>query len=233
MKKTKSLLVILLITVSTLIVYSADNLLSPNGYWIQFDQDRDAGEGIAQSVIHTYFAKNNKHGKKGTLQMEIVVPLMYVNDINEVSTPRHKCYVKDKKTPGSGIINGFKYTCAGSSLKNFVFAGNMKPTKGESKTTSALYDDGGVVNPNDGKAYSSQAQVRDNGKTMFARAWYGSGWSSVGKAASWKRITEADYKQIKADCDRDTKGNYLNRDSKITSQCINYNMDKFGIKSPF
>ncbi|MDE4959346.1 hypothetical protein NAI72_09495, partial [Francisella tularensis subsp. holarctica] len=51
---------------------SSTDKLSPEGYWVQIDEDKDVGRVMPNGIIHKYFAKNDKYGKKGTLQMEIV-----------------------------------------------------------------------------------------------------------------------------------------------------------------
>ncbi|MDE4986456.1 hypothetical protein NAI35_11195, partial [Francisella tularensis subsp. holarctica] len=39
---------------------SSTDKLSPEGYWVQFDEDNDVGRGMPHGIIHTYFAKNDK-----------------------------------------------------------------------------------------------------------------------------------------------------------------------------
>ena len=99
MKKTKILSLIALGALASSMSYAEDNAkvntkdnLSPEGYWVQFDEDPDAGRGMPEGIIHTYFAKDSKYGKKGTLQMEIAVPLMSVNSAGKPAKPKATCY---------------------------------------------------------------------------------------------------------------------------------------------
>lgn len=208
---------------------SADKL-SPEGYWVQFDEDNDAGRGMPDGIIHTYFAKNDKYGKKGTLQMEIVVPLMYVDSSGKPTKPRATCY-----NCSNGSYNGFNYRGENAPLEGFVFAGNMQPEAGTAVANqkSDVYKNGGVINPNDGKVYASEAQVQDGGATMFAKAAYIVWGKELGsKSAHWKRITKADYEKVKADCGVTADGQYTNSDAKVTATCTNYPVAQFGVKSP-
>ncbi|GAB4222479.1 MAG: DUF2147 domain-containing protein [Francisella sp.] len=208
----------------------AKHNLSPEGYWVQFDEDKDAGRGMPQGIVHTYFAKDDKYGKKGTLQMEIAVPLMYVDSSGKPSKPRSTCY-----NCSNGSYNGFNYKGKNAPLQGLVFAGNMQPQPGTAVANqkSEIYKNGGVINPNDGKVYASEAQVQDGGKTMFAKASYIVWGKELGsKSAHWQRITKEDYEKIKADCGVTADGQYVNKDPKITSKCINYPVTQFGVKSP-
>ncbi|WP_442902193.1 DUF2147 domain-containing protein [Francisella sp. 19X1-34] len=218
--------------------YAADNAnvdtknnLSPEGYWVQFDEDPDAGRGMPEGIIHTYFAKDSKYGKKGTLQMEIAVPLMTVDaSSGKPSKPKATCY-----DCSNGSYNGFNYKGKNAPLQNFVFAGNMQEQKGTAQPPAkgSKYDNGGVINPNDGKIYAASAQVQDNGKTMYSKAAYIVWGKELGsKAAHWQRISKADYEKVEADCGVTATGQYINKDKKVTSQCTNYPVAQFGVKSP-
>lgn len=204
--------------------------LSPEGYWVQYDEDKDAGRGMAQGIIHTYFAKDAKYGKKGTLQMEIAVPLMYVDAAGKVAKPRATCH-----NCSNGSYNGFSYKGKNTPLQGLVFAGNMQDQSGTGVNgqKSDVYKNGGVINPNDGKVYASEAQVQDGGKTMYAKAAYIVWGKELGsKDAHWKRISKADYEEVKAACGVDSSGQYTNKDAKVTATCTNYPVSKFGVKSP-
>ncbi|AJC49381.1 DUF2147 domain-containing protein [Allofrancisella guangzhouensis] len=241
MKKFKQLSLIILASFSVNSIYaegvkdiSKDNL-SPEGYWVQFDEDKDAGIGKVQGIVHSYFAKNNKYGDKGTLEMEIVVPIMDVVNNKIVPAPVH-CDVC-----GKGNVNGFKYDYTNPSdnlMQGLVFAGNLEPQENTGGSDKSLeFDKGGVLNPNDGKTYNSKAQVQDNGETLFARAYKGNGWYAVGKNAHWKRITESQYEQVKQKCGLNKETGvypYEDKTGKVTNQklfeeCYNYD---FGVKKP-
>jgi uncharacterized protein (DUF2147 family) len=237
MKQTKNLALIFLAAFNLIAIsYAVDinkadvkSNLSPVGYWIQFDEDNDAGRGRPDGVIHTYFAKNDEYGKKGTLQMQIVVPLMQVNSACKLTKPQLRC-----NNCHNGSYNGFKYKSKNALLEGLVFAGNMQEKKATGKypQKSPIYANGGVINPNDGKAYASEAQVQDNGKTMYAKASYIFWGKELGsKTRHWQRITKVDYEKIKADCGVLANGQYINKDKEITSKCINYPVSQFGIKS--
>ncbi|OEZ33715.1 hypothetical protein AS144_00445 [Francisella endosymbiont of Amblyomma maculatum] len=210
--------------------FSSTDKLSPEGYWVQFDEDNDAGRGMPEGIIHTYFAKSDKYGKKGTLQMEIVVPLMYVDSSGKLTKPRATCY-----NCSNGSYNGFNYMSKNAPLEGFVFAGNMQPEAGTAVANqkSDVYKNGGVINPNDGKVYASEAQVQDSGDTMFVKAAYIFCGKELGsKSAHWKRIIKADYEKVKTDCGVTADGQYTNSDTKVTSLCTNYPVVQFGVKSP-
>ncbi|AIT09154.1 hypothetical protein LO80_03665 [Candidatus Francisella endociliophora] len=207
--------------------------LSPEGYWVQFDEDKDAGRGMPQGIIHTYVVnKDTKdaRGKNGTLQMEIVVPLMNVDAAGKPTKPRLTCHnCKD------GSYNGFTYKGKNANLQGLVFAGNMQKQSGTGVKgqKSDVYKNGGVINPNDGKVYASEAQVQDGGETMYAKAAYIVWGKELGsKDAHWKRISKADYEKVKADCGVTSKGVYANDNSEVTAKCINYPVGQFGVKSP-
>ncbi|AJI53943.1 DUF2147 domain-containing protein [Francisella philomiragia] len=234
MKKTKILALMALATFGATSFSYADDAggvnLSPEGYWVQFDEDPDAGRGMPQGIIHTYFADNNDYGKKGTLQMEIVVPLMYVDASGKPTKPRATC-----NNCSNGSYNGFDYKGKNTPLQGIVFAGNMQPQSGTGVAgqSSDIYKDGGVINPNDGKVYASEAQVQDKGRTMYAKAAYIVWGKELGsKAAHWQRITKADYEKVKADCGVTADGQYVNKDEKVTATCTNYPVEQFGVKSP-
>ncbi|WP_150466390.1 DUF2147 domain-containing protein [Francisella sp. SYW-9] len=237
MNKTKILSLIALGALGTSMSYAADNAkadskdnLSPEGYWVQFDEDPDAGRGMPEGIIHTYFAKDSKYGKKGTLQMEIAVPLMSVNSAGKPAKPKATC-----NNCSNGSYNGFNYKGKNAPLQDFIFAGNMQEKKGTAQppTKSSMYDNGGVINPNDGKIYAASAQVQDNGKVMYSKAAYIVWGKELGsKAAHWQRITKADYEKVKKDCGVTADGQYTNKDKKVTSQCTNYPVSQFGVKSP-
>jgi hypothetical protein len=204
-------------------VYADDNKvqndpLSPVGYWVQYDEDNDAGKGMPQGVIQAYTADD------GTLSMKIVVPLMNINPDGNPVMPMINC---DKC--GKGSKNGFSYNYTDPKtnfLQGLVFAGNMSKTNGTgSSTTGDKYEGGGVLNPNDGKTYNSLAQVTDGGKILFARA----SMSWFGKDAHWKRIDEATYEAVKAKCGLTADNVYPYQDAQgklsdadLYKQCSNY-----------
>lgn len=207
--------------------------LSPVGYWVQFDEDNDPGRGFVQGVVHSYFATNDDFAKEGTLQMQIVVPIMNIKN-NQITPAKINCDVC-----GTGHINGFRYNYKNkvALLDGLVFAGNMTPQPGTKKAGEGLeYDNGGVLNPNDGKTYNSKAQVQDNGKTLFARAYKGTGWYAIGKDAHWKRISEDQYEIFNKKCGLNTKTEmypYQNPDKSINKaefkECYSYD---FGVVNP-
>lgn len=210
-------------------IKAVEKTLSPEGYWVQFDEDKDAGRGMAQGVVHSYFAKNDDYGPKETLPMSIVVPLMDVSPAGKVERPLLYC-----KDCSNGSYNGFNYKGKGARLEGLVISSNMQKQNGTgSDTTSPVYSNGGVINPNDGKIYASEAQVQDSGKTLYAKASYIVWGKELGsKAAHWKRISKEDYLKIAADCGVDDKGEYINKDKSVTDKCTDYPVSKFGIKSP-
>lgn len=222
-------------------MYAADNKpnkLSPEGYWVQFDEDNDAGKGKVQAVVHSYFTKNEEHGKKGTLELEIAVPIMQIEQNKIVPSATH-CDIC-----GSGEVDGFKYDYKNSNsnfMQGLIFAGNSQPQKGSSEKSSdsEMYDEGGVLNPKDGKTYNSQAQIQDNGETMFVRAYKGSssGFFSFGKKAHWKRISKQKYLEFKKKCGYDSSDKdsvkhapFVNSEGKLVNkklfeECCNYDFN--------
>ena len=206
----------------------------PVGYWVQFDEDNDSGKGLVQGIIKSEYAKNDEHGKKGTLQMEIVVPILAVKD-GKVSTPDIHCNIC-----GSGDVDGFVYNYKDPKTNYFqglAIAGNLTP---EERTGNAYagveYGGGGVLNPNDGKTYHAKAQVQDDGKTLFVRAYIGTGWYAVGKDAHWKRITKEQYLAVKKQCGINKETElypYQNKDGSINDaahkSCYTYD---FGVDNP-
>jgi len=232
MKKTKLITMIALAGFGTS-VYAADaekdNGNPAAGYWVQFDEDKDAGRGKIQGIIHSEIAaKDSDFGKKGTLQMKIAVPIMKV-DGGKITPPDVRFQKGGEIKSVSGSINGFKYDYS-SDKSNFtqglVFSGNLQ------KQSTGFYDKGGVLNPNDGKTYSANAKVVDGGKGLDVRAYYG--W--FGKDAHWKKITEEQFNTVKEKCGltadnvypyQDKKGNLTNQ--KLFEECYNYD---FGVKSP-
>ncbi|WP_051907691.1 DUF2147 domain-containing protein [Francisella philomiragia] len=210
--------------------YANNKKLSPEGYWVQFDENPDAGRGMPEGIIHTYFAKNDDYGEKGTLQAEIVVPLMSVNSVGKPAQPKATC-----NNCSNGSYNGFHYKGQNAPLQGFVFAANMQEQKGTSQlpVKGSMYSTGGVINPSDGNVYSSEVQVQDTGRTMYAKAAYIVWGKELGsKAAHWQRITKADYEKVKADCGVTADGQYVNKDEKVTATCTNYPVEQFGVKSP-
>ncbi len=234
MKKIKLLSLLAIFGISSTAVYAADiqsgDPLSPVGYWVQYDEDNDAGKGMPEGIIQAYFAKN------GTLEMKIVVPLMQVNNkTGQPGAPMIHCDVC-----GKGSINGFSYDYTSPSdnlVQGLAFAGNMQKQPGTDGAGKGFeYDKGGVLNPNDGKTYNSKAQPVDGGETLFARAYKGSGWYSVGKDAHWKRIDEATYEKVKKECGLTDDGvyPYQAKDGSIKNndlykKCTNY---PFDVKKP-
>lgn len=227
MKKTKIVALLTLAGFSGSLYAAEATQASANpyeGYWVQFDEDKDAGRGKVQGVIHSYIAQNDDHGKKGTLEMAIVVPIMKISKDGKMVPPEVRYTVK----PVSGEINGFKYDYS-SDKSNFtqglVFSGNLQKI-------GAGYDKGGVLNPNDGKTYSASAVIADGGKTLDVRAYYG--W--FGKDAHWKKITPEQYQAAKEKCGltadnvypyQDKSGKLV--DQKLFEACYDYD---FGVKSP-
>ena len=206
----------------------------PVGYWVQFDEDNDPGKGLVQGVIKSEYAKDNKHGKKGTLQMKIVVPILAVKN-GKVSTPEVHCDIC-----GSGNIDGFSYDYENPKTNYFqglAIAGNLTPVERTgSANTGVEYADGGVLNPNDGKTYHAKAQIQDNGNTLFVRAYVGTCWYAVGKDAHWKRITREQYLAVKKQCGINKETGlypYQNKDGSVNETahkaCYTYN---FGVDNP-
>ena len=206
----------------------------PVGYWVQFDEDKDSGRGLVQGVIKSEYAKDNKHGKKGTLQMKIVVPILAVKD-GKVSTLEVHCDVC-----GSGDVDGFSYNYTkpdSNYIQGLAIAGNLTPEERTGGANSGVeYTGGGVLNPNDGKTYHAKAQVQDNGSTLFVRAYVGTGWYAVGKDAHWKRITREQYLAVKKQCGINKETGlypYQNKDGSVNEAahkaCYTYN---FGVDNP-
>ena len=109
MRKVKILAIAGLACVSTISIskpiISSDkslDVMSPVGYWVQFDEDDDAGNGFVQGVVQAHFSKKTGSSKNGALEMKIVVPIMNVID-GKMSPPKINCTVC-----GVGEINGFK-----------------------------------------------------------------------------------------------------------------------------
>ena len=241
MKKSKILALVALAGISTSIAYAKDvsngidGNLSPIGYWVQFDEESDAGHGKVQGVVQSYFAPNNDYGKKGSLEVKIVVPIMKISEDGKIAVPDiHGAMF------GSGEKSGFKYDYTNPKtnlLQGLVVVGNNeKEPDTSSSTTSSVYGGGGALNPLDSKAYKSKLQVQDNGKTMYVRGYVGFGWFSIGKAAHWKRITKQQYLAVKAKCGLTKDGVYPYEDKngklvneKLFKQCYNYN---FGVDNP-
>jgi len=208
-----------------------NNPLSPVGYWVQYDEDSDAGKGMANGILQSYIADD------GTVGVKIVVPLMIVDrNSGKVRAPLVNCEIC-----GKGSINGFTFNYTDSKdnfLQGLQFAGhNTIVANSNTAHTGYVYDNGGVLNPNDGKVYNGKIQVRDDGETMFARAYKGSGWATVGKDAHWKRIDKAAYEKAKAECGLtvDNVYPYQTKDGTITNndlykKCTNYSFD---VKKPF
>ena len=230
MKKTK-LLTVLALAGFTTSIYAAEAAQTDNnpytGYWVQFDEDKDAGKGFVQGVIHTYMAKNDEHGKKGTLQMEIAVPIMKVDAKGNIVAPDVRFQKGGDIKTVSGSINGFKYDYSSDKsnlTQGLVFSGNLQ------KQSDGSYDNGGVLNPNDGKTYSAKAKVADGGKTLDVRAYYG--W--FGKDAHWKKITPEQYETVKEKCGltADNVYPYQNNSKDAEAkfkECYSYD---FGVDNP-
>ncbi|QLE78508.1 DUF2147 domain-containing protein [Francisella sp. Scap27] len=231
MKKTKIVALLTLAGFSGSLYAAEATEASANpyeGYWVQFDEDKDSGRGKVQGVIHTYLATNDTHGKKGTLEMNIAVPIMKINSSGEIVPADIRFQKGGAVKAVKGEINGFKYDYT-SNKTNFtqglVFSGNLQKV-------GAGYDKGGVLNPNDGKTYSANAIIADGGKTLDVRAYYG--W--FGKDAHWKKITPEQYEAVKEKCGltadnlypyQDEDGKL--KDSKLFKECYNYD---FGVPNP-
>ena len=200
------------------------NLLSPVGYWVQYDEDEDAGKGMPEGVIKISLAKNK------TLNVQIVVPLMQI-PAGIPQPPDIYCYLC-----GKGSKNGFYYNYTdikSSYIQGLFISKNLQKIQNtKTKTKGYIYDHGGLLNPNDGKTYNSMLQVINNGKTIFARAYIGSNWDSmfsIGKSAHWKRITKQQYENVKAICGltknhiypyEDKSGKIKNK--KLYYKCLHY-----------
>jgi len=233
MKKTKLISMLALAGFTTSIYAAEASKASANpyeGYWVQFDEDKDAGRGKVQGVIKSEIAtKDSDYGKKGTLQMNIVVPIMKVNASGSVVPPVVRFQKGGDVKSVSGSINGFKYDYSSDKsnfLQGLVFSGNLQ------KQSDGTFDKGGVLNPNDGKTYSANAKVVDGGKGLDVRAYYG--W--FGKDAHWKKITPEQYEAVKAKCGltADNVYPYQDKSGKLTNQklfeeCYNYD---FGVVNP-
>ena len=231
MKKTKLITMLALAGFGTSVYAAEASKASANpyeGYWVQFDEDKDNGRGKVQGVIQTYMAKTDEHGKKGSLEMNIAVPIMKIDSKGNITPPDVRFQKGGEIKAVSGDINGFKYDYT-SDKSNFtqglVFSGNLQ------KQGDGTYDKGGVLNPNDGKTYSAQAKIADGGKTLDVRAYYG--W--FGKDAHWKKITEKQYEAVKAQCGYDDKvGAYPYQNNSKDAEanfkaCYNYD---FGVVNP-
>lgn len=232
MKKTKIVALLTLAGFSGSIYAAEASKASANpyeGYWVQFDEDKDAGRGKVQGVIYSQVAtKDSQYGKKGTLQMNIAVPVMKISTDGKVIPPVIRFEKNGEVKAVKGSLNGFTYDYSSNKsnlLQGLVFSGNLQKI-------GAGYDKGGVVNPNDGKTYSSSAVIADHGKTLDVRAYYR--W--FGKDAHWKKITPEQYEVIKDKCGltADNVYPYQNNDGKLTNEklfkeCINYD---FGVDNP-
>ena len=239
MNKFKTIGTMALLGLSTTTMYAAEtntasDSLSPVGYWVQFDEDDDAGKGRPEGIIQSYLAND------GTLSMKIVVPLMEVSDKGKkINPPMINC-----SECGKGSKNGFEYNYTDPKtnfVQGLIFSGNIQKIAGTKESgKSDVYDRGGVLNPNDGKTYSSMVQVQDNGDTLFARAYLGpdwNSWRSAGKNAHWKRINEATYESVKAECGLTAENVYPYqsadksiKDQNLYKKCTNY---PFDVKKPF
>ena len=236
MNKTKLISMLALSSFGTSVYAAEATKASANpyeGYWVQFDEDKDAGRGKVQGIIHSEIsAKDSDYGKKGTLQMSIAVPIMKVNASGSVIPPVVRFQKGDDVKSVSGSINGFKYDYSSDKsnlLQGLVFSGNLQ------KQGDGTFDKGGVLNPNDGATYNASAKVADGGKTLNVRAYKGSGWYSVGKDAHWKKITKEQYEAVKAQCGYDDKtgaypyqNNSKDAEAKFKA-CYNYD---FGVVNP-
>lgn len=237
MKKTK-LITMLALAGFTTSIYAADAEKDGGsnyaGYWVQFDEDKDAGRGKIQGIIHSEVsAKDSDFGKKGALQMILAVPIMKVDSKGKI-VPNVVRFQKggDVKSV-SGSINGFKYDYSSEKsnlLQGLVFSGNLQ------KQSDGTFDNGGVMNPNDGNTYNASAKIEDSGKGLDVRAYKGSGWASAGKNAHWKKITEEQFNAVKEKCGltADNVYPYEDKDGKLTNQtlfeeCYNYDL---GVTNP-
>jgi hypothetical protein len=235
MKKSKLIAMLALAGFGTSIYAAEASKASANpyeGYWVQFDEDKDAGRGKVQGIIHSEIsAKDSDYGKKDTLQMSIVVPIMKVNASGSVISPVVRFQKGGDVTSVSGSINGFKYDYSSDKtnlLQGLVFSGNLQ------KQSDGTYDKGGVLNPNDGATYNASAKIEDGGKTLDVRAYKGSGWASVGKNAHWKKITPEQYEAVKEKCGltADNVYPYQNNSKDAENkfkECYNYD---FGVVNP-
>jgi len=188
-----------------------EDLLSPIGYWVQYDEDKGDGYDHPEGVIQGYESAN------GNLEFKIVVPLMQVGDSGEIDMPMIHC---EKCGKGSVAGQSYDYTDPKNNfLEGLTFAWNMKemPNTANHPTKGAVYDNGGVLNPNDGKTYNSKAQVIDSGKTLFVRAY--NSWG-LGKNAHWQRIDKQLYENIKAKCGltKDMVYPYQDKDGKLVNE---------------
>ena len=237
MKKSKLIAMLALAGFGTSVYAAEASKASANpyeGYWVQFDEDKDAGRGKVQGVILSEVsAKDSDYGKKGTLLMSIAVPIMKIDPKGNIINPVVRFQKGGDVKSVSGSINGFKYDYSSDKtnlLQGLLFSGNLQ------KQSDGSYDNGGVLNPNDGATYNASAKVVDGGKGLDVRAYKGSGWYSVGKDAHWKKITPEQYESVKAKCGltADNVYPYQDKSGKLTDpklfeECYNYD---FGVVNP-
>ncbi|WP_116963728.1 DUF2147 domain-containing protein [Fastidiosibacter lacustris] len=189
------------------------DLYSPVGYWLQYTDDGKQ----AQSILQVY------KGKNGQLEGKIVVPFVNIVD-GKKQVPEVVC-----KKCGKGNENGYQFDYSNypnnqvQDLK--IMWGFIKGGKKEG-SDGALYDDGSILDPSNGKVYSCKIQVQENGNKLYVRGYIG--FSLFGRTQYWYRIDENQVKQCAKACGLTAEGHYPYTDKngkmaseKLWEQCSN------------
>ncbi|WP_119344444.1 DUF2147 domain-containing protein [Facilibium subflavum] len=182
------------------------DLQSPEGYWLQYSDD-----GKGQSIIHVYKGADNK------LEGKIVVPFVNVVD-DKVQVPDVAC-----KKCGKIDENGYKADYSkwpNNQVQNLkIMWGFVKDGESQGKM-GAVYDDGSILDPANGKVYSCKMYTDDYGKKLHVRGYIG--FSLFGRTQVWERMTKAQAKEEVARCGltKDKTYPYADASGKITNQSL-------------
>lgn len=195
-------ILIIFFAVYSIALFAIDTHSLPNGYWLQKDKYANI------SVIHAY---NNKDGN---LNAEIFVPLANIGTDNKVHEPMIYCENCGK---GDAYGNKYDYSSGKDKYQGMEFVWNAKNSNTNTDDTKgALYKDGAVLNPHDGKYYRMKAQTIENGQRVYVRAF----WGFLGKDEYWERISQEQADKIKQLCGL-TKDNvypYEDKDGNVINQ---------------
>jgi len=164
-------------------LYAYDDKFLADGFWLQKDDKTNRNV----SVIYVY------EPEPDYVSAVVFVPLSDIEK-GEVFTPMILC-----KNCGKGNAYGHEYDYSGGKTKfqGLEFAWQTK--KGDHCAPGSkgpMYDNGAVLNPNDGKYYHLQAQTLENGDKISVRAYMG--W--FGKTQYWERLSQEQAEKVKNLC---------------------------------